>query len=90
MVVVIDLNHTSWSGNDGGFSKANGESSTLGEFLYPQLLRCSVMINVPATFRLFFPIIKVFFSQKTLDKLKVYPLYTACVTLPVCLLTFVS
>ena len=56
MVVVIDLNHTSWSGNDGGFSKANGESSTLGEFLYPQLLKCTVMINVPSTFRLFFPV----------------------------------
>ena len=76
MVVVIDLNHTSWSGNDGGFSKANGESSNIGEFLYPQLLQCSVMINIPSTFRLFFPVLKMFFSAKTLAKLKVCPART--------------
>lgn len=73
-VSIIDLkNYPLFGGKDKQFQKATGEATKLSAFLYPQLLQCTVMINVPAVFRYAFPLVKRFFSKKTLDKLKVCP-----------------
>ncbi len=66
-VSLIDLRDAPFS-FDRDYFAAIGECSKLSEFLYPQLLKRTVIFNPPAMFNAIFGFIKPFMSAKTLEK----------------------
>lgn len=52
---------------------ALGESSKVSEFVYPQLLRRSILMHPPAFFNAIFALVKPFMSAKALEKTTLCP-----------------
>lgn len=71
-ISLIDMRHLPFSFNT-RFASAIGECSKLSEFLYPQLLKRTVLFNPPSFFNVVFAIIKPFMSAKSLEKTTLCP-----------------
>lgn len=71
-ITLIDM-RTAAFGFNTRFASAIGESSKLAEFLYPQLLRRSVLFNPPSFFNAVFAIIRPLMPAKALEKTIVCP-----------------
>ena len=66
-ISLIDMRHLPFSFNT-RYASAIGECSKLSEFLYPQLLKRTILFNPPSFFNVVFAIIKPFMSAKSLEK----------------------
>jgi hypothetical protein len=71
-ITLVDLRSEVSSFNS-TFMKAIGDSSKLAEFLYPQLLKRTVLYNPPSFFGIVFSLIKPVMSAKSLEKTTVCP-----------------
>jgi len=71
-ISLIDMRSVPFSFNT-RFAAAIGECSKLSEFLYPQLLKRTVLFNPPSFFNVVFAIIKPFMSAKSLEKTTLCP-----------------
>ena len=77
MVNVVDFAHLRWSlwggSNDPRFFKVMGASSKTAEYVYPQLLNKSVMINLPRFFSVIYAFVKPFIPARTRKKINICP-----------------
>lgn len=71
-ISLVDMRSASM-GFTSRFASAIGESSKLSEFLYPQLLRRTVLFNPPSFFSVLFAIVKPLLPAKSLEKTAVCP-----------------
>jgi hypothetical protein len=71
-ITLIDM-RTAAYGFNAKYASAIGESSKLSEFLYPQMLKRSVLFNPPSFFNVMFAVIKPFMSAKSLEKTTLCP-----------------
>ena len=76
MVNIIDFAHLRWSlfgggSNDPRFFKVMGNSSKVAQYVYPQLLQNSVMINLPRFFSVIYAFMKPFIPKRTAKKIAV-------------------
>ena len=72
MVSVVDMYDYSLfsGGSDRRFAKALGSSSTTSTDLYPQLLGMSIVCNTPTFITWLVRLMKLFLSERTLNKIK--------------------
>ena len=72
-LTVVDLKDSPITVFDKKYFSALGESSKISEFVYPQLLRRSILMHPPAFFSTVFAFIKPFMSAKSLEKTTLCP-----------------
>ena len=76
-VTLIDLKDSPITTFDTRYFKGLGEASNVSEYVYPQLLRRSVIFNPPSFFSTVFAFIRPFMSAKSLEKTTLCPGRTA-------------
>jgi hypothetical protein len=76
-ITVVDLKDSPLSVFDRPYFSALGEASTISEYVYPQLLRRSVLMHPPSFFSTVFAFIRPFMSAKSLEKTTLCPGATA-------------
>ena len=72
-LTVIDLKHSPLAAYDKKHFTALGNSGKVSEYVYPQLLRRSILIHPPAFFNTIFAFVKPFMSAKSLEKTTLCP-----------------
>ena len=72
-ITVVDLKDSPLAVFDRKYFTALGEASNVSEYVYPQLLRRSVIMHPPAFFSTVFALIKPFMSAKSLEKTTLCP-----------------
>jgi len=72
-LTLIDLKDSPFGSFDRKHFTALGESSKVSEYVYPQLLRRSILMNPPSFFNAIFTLIKPFMSAKALEKTTLCP-----------------
>ena len=72
-LTLIDLKDSPITVYDKKYFTALGESSNVSEYVYPQLLRRSILMHPPSFFSAIFAFIKPFMSAKSLEKTTLCP-----------------